>query len=429
MLNARDAANPRVLIAATLRWPLAARLAIAFRALNCPVQAWCQPGHPLEKTRAVERIHHSSTLAPQRSLRVAIRAAAPDLVIPCDDDAAIHLHGIHQRSDGGSEPLRRLIERSLGTPASCALATTRGELMRLAQGAGLRVPVTAQLRTPGDLDAWGACGGFPAVIKIDRSWGGLGVTVVRDLAQARAALHRATHPSALRALSRWLLRRDPSGLLRRLAGAQPGVTIQTYISGRPANRAVACWRGEVLAGINVVALRTLTPTGPASVVRVVENAEMADTARRLVRVLGLSGFCGLDFVVETSSGAAWLIEVNPRATPVCHLGRETGQDLPAALRARLLGKPTPASTKAIRAEPIALFPGELCRDPASPFLRASFHDVPWGESELVRDCLDAPWEERGLAARLRVQLSARAARGSFPFPARPGERVGGVARP
>ena len=32
-------ANPRLLLAATLRWPLAARLAIAFRKLGCPVQA------------------------------------------------------------------------------------------------------------------------------------------------------------------------------------------------------------------------------------------------------------------------------------------------------------------------------------------------------------------------------------------------------
>lgn len=397
---------PRILLVATLRWPLTARLAMAFASLGCPVEAWCPPGHPLEKTRAARRIHHAGALAPLRSLRAAIGDAAPDFIVPCDDDAALHLQRLH--ADAPSSALGRLVERSLGTPASCTLATVRGELMRMARAEGVRVPATERVATPDDLDAWAAQHRFPAVLKVDRSWGGFGVTIVQDLAQAHAALGQATRRSPWRALVQLLLRRDPSQLLR-LGGTHPGVTIQAFIAGVPANRAVACWQGEVLAGTSVVALQTRSPTGPATVVRAVANAEMAETAARLVRALGLSGLCGLDFVIEAATGAAWLIEVNPRATPICHLPLGAGRDLPAALHARLTGRAVRLDAPSISADVIAMFPGEWCRDPRSPYLGSAFHDVPWSETELVRDCVDLPWEERGLAARIRARLQPRRA--------------------
>lgn len=412
-------AHPRILLAATLRWPLAARLAIAFRSLECPVEAWCPVGHPLEKTLAVGRIHPGGVLAPQRTLHAAIRASAPDFVIPCDDGAALHLARLYQRSeaDASMAAVRRLIERSLGTPGSCALATTRGKLMRLAEAAGVRIPAAASLTAPGDLERWAARHGFPAVLKVDGSWGGLGVSVVGDLAQARKALHGATHPPAYRALLHLILRRDPSHLWGWLAAARPGMTVQAYIAGRPANCAVACWRGEVLAGISVVALQTQSAAGPASVVRIIENAEMSETARRLVRALGLSGFCGLDFVIEAATGAAYLIEINPRATPISHLALGAGHDLPAALHARLQGEPVGAARAPIGARPgcgdvIVMFPGEWQRNPLSPYLRSGFHDVPWAESGLVRECVALPWEERGIAARIRARLNPKRAAGA-----------------
>lgn len=406
----------RILLAATLRWPLAARLAIAFRKQGCAVEAWCPAGHPLERTRAVGRIHRGGALAPLSSLRAAIEGAAPDVVVPCDDDAALHLHHLHAglRAGGGAQALRALIERSLGTPASCETATARGALMSLAAGAGLRIPDGAPLATSADLDAWIKRRGLPAVLKADRSWGGRGVTVVRTIGEARAAWQRAMRPSAGRALSHLLLRRDASYLLRGLRGDRPALTVQALVPGRPANRAVACWQGEVLGGISVVALQTRTATGPTTVARVIENDEMAGAATRLVRALGLSGFCGFDFILDPA-GAAWLLEVNPRATPICHLSSGTGPDLPAALLARLRGAPAPPPRPVSGDGTIALFPGEWDRNPLSAHLRTAFHDVPWEEAELVRDCVAAPWEDRGLVARLRAWLyPTRPPRPAFP---------------
>ncbi len=428
-LHPRSKRGPRILLVATVRWTLAARLAIAFRSLGCPVQAWCPAGHPLEKTRAVDRFHRYRVLTPLRSLSAAIAAAAPDLIVPCDDDAALQLQQLHDSEQDGEVPerVRSAIRRSLGKPASCRLATARGELMDLARAEGVRIPAGGRLSSTADLDRWGAASGFPAVIKVDRSWGGRGVTVVRDSQQAHDALQNARSPSLLKALSHLVLRRDPSYLLQQgRMHVRPSVTVQKFIVGSPANRAVACWQGEVLAGISVMALQTQSPTGPATVVRIIDNVEMAEAARRLVRALGLSGFCGLDFVIGAATGAAYLIEVNPRATPISHLPLGAGHHLPIALFARLQGKPAPSIAPAIGNNVIAMFPGEWRRDPLSPYLRSAYHDVPWAEIALVRDGTGLPWEDRGMAARVKAYLSRKRSRGAPLFPMRSSPAIPGT---
>lgn len=410
----------RILVATTLRWAVAARLAIALDSLGCKVEAWCPAGHPLEQTRAAGRLHRASVLSPQQSLRRAIRAMQPDLVVPCDDESARLLDRLYHRSrpGGPAADLHRLIGRSLGVPTSCSLASRRGELMRRAAAMGIRSPETRELSSAAMLEDWLVQYGLPTVLKVDGSWGGQGVSIVHDVEQARAAYRRAIHPSWKRSLIELVLRRDPAPLLRQLGGREPVVTAQRFIKGRVANRAAACWHGEELAGTSVVALQTNGSTGPATVVQVIDSDEMAGASRRLIRSLGLSGLVGLDFVIEEGSGDAYLIEMNPRATPICHLALGAGYDLPVALIARLRGEDPPAAVARPLHEIVALFPGEWRRDHLSPYLSTAFHDVPWQEAALVDECVALPWEQRGAVARLRAWFKPGSAPSSPAFPAR-----------
>ena len=290
-------------------------------------------------------------------------------------------------------------------PRLVALATARGRLMALAAEEGVRVPETAVVTAPGELNAWLTQHGFPAAIKVDGTWGGQGVSVVRNHEQAQCAFGlMASRPAIVNAMARMLLERDPSFFLNSLKETRRSITLQDFIPGTPANRAVACWQGQVLAGISVEAIRTQHPTGPATVVRVIENPEMSEAVNRLVRRLGISGLWGVDFVLEALTGAAYLIEVNPRATPICHLPLGAGRNLPAALYAQLTGTSPLAPPAKIDHDVIAMFPGEWHRDPASPYLRTDYHDVPWDEPALIQDCLDRPWSERGLIARLWARM-------------------------
>jgi biotin carboxylase len=398
---ARSAASPapRILLVATLHWPTAARLAIAFAQLGCRVEAVCPPEHACARTRAVRGIHRYETFRSLPALRRAVDAAGPDLIIPCDDKAAAELHRLHAGAGGPAAEMKARIGRSLGSPAACALAMARNALAALARAEGIRVPPTTQPRDGDALDAWLGEHGLPAVIKIDGSWGGRGVTVVRRRDEAHRVLRvAAARPSMRRVLSCALLERDNAPLLSWLE-APRAVTVQAFVSGTPANRAVACWQGEVLAGISVAALRTQHPTGPATVVRIIDNAEMAEAARRLVRRLGVSGLWGIDFVLGAKDGAAYLIEANPRATPICHLALGPGRDLPAALCRQLAGGARRERATDIAGEVLALFPGEWRRDANSPYLASGYHDVPWTETDLIRDGVELPWGERGWLAR------------------------------
>ena len=420
--NSRRTAAPGILLTATLRWPIAARLAIVFADMGCRVEAVCPRQHPVTRTRAIRRIYPYAALSPLVSLRAAIDTAAPDLIIPCDDNAAVHLHRlyVHAGKEGPSaNALRVLIARSLGTPGACALAMSRGRLMALAAEEGVRIPESAIVGARGELHAWLSQHGFPAVIKADCTWGGQGVSIVRNHEEAQRAFSlMKSRPAIVNAAARMLRDRDPSCLLNALKEARRTVTLQKYIPGTPANRAVACWQGQVLAGASVEAIRTQHPTGPATVVQVIENPEMSEAVCRLMRRLGVSGLWGVDFVLDASTGAAYLIEANPRATPISHLPLGAGHDLPAALYAQLAGTAPRTTPATIDHDVIVMFPGEWHRDPASPYLRSEYHDVPWDEPGLIQDCIDRPWSERGLVARLwarmRPGLTRRATRRKDP---------------
>jgi len=409
--NSSRTAAPSILLTATLRWPIAARLAIAFAKMRCRVEAICPPQHPVTKTRAIRKTYPYAALKPLACLRAAIKSAAPDLIIPCDDDAAGHLHQLYVRAGQAglsANALRGPIARSLGAPEACVLARARGRLMALAAEEGLRIPETAVVAAPSELDAWLAQHGFPAVIKIDGTWGGQGVSIVHNHEEAWRVFGRmASRPAVVNAMARMLLDRDPSFLLNLLKEARRTVTLQDFIPGTPANRAVACWQGQVLAGISVEAIRTQHPKGPATVVRVIENPEMSEAVNRLVRRLGISGLWGADFILEASTGAAYLIETNPRATPICHLPLGAGQDLPAALYAKLTGNLPPTPPAMIDHDVIAMFPGEWHRNPASRHLHSDYHDIPWDEPGFIQDCIDRPWSERGVIARLWARTRAK----------------------
>jgi len=109
------AAAPRVaLLASTAWWPSTARIAMRFAALGWRVEALCPSGHPLHTTRAVARVHRYAALQPAAAWTAAITAAAPDLIVPCDDRAVAHLRDLHARPGIAATKLARVIARSLG---------------------------------------------------------------------------------------------------------------------------------------------------------------------------------------------------------------------------------------------------------------------------------------------------------------------------
>jgi ATP-grasp domain len=401
--------TPKVLLIDTNRWALSARLAIGLSDAGCHVSAVCpMPGHALSRTRAARKMFPYSGISPVESLVKAIQTVDPDIIIPCCERSLGHLHELHaqcRNNKTGDQRLGSLIERSLGDPSSYPVVTCRYELLKLASEEGVCVPRMSRVDSPEQLEAWLAQEPFPWVLKADGTWGGGGVKIVHAEGEVSPAFNDLARMFRLRrAVKRLFVNRDSFELRSWWKRKQHEVSVQAYIQGRPANCAVVSWKGRVLAGLGVEVVRSDGATGPANVVRVVNNPEMMFAAERIAARLHLTGFFGLDFVIEEGSSNAYLIEMNPRTTPLCHFRLGRDRDMVASLRAQLSGQPYLENPPITKSELIAYFPQPELSD--NSLLHDCFYDVPEGEPELVQELL-RPFPSRTLLFRFFTWLSRR----------------------
>jgi hypothetical protein len=402
---------PKVLLTDTNRWASPARIAIGLAKAGCRVSAVCPTrGHPLLATRVVQETFPYSGLRPLESLVAAVEAIDPQIIIPCDDRGVQHLHELYARARGqgaSGRGVANLIEYSLGSAESYPIVSARCDFLKIAAEEGVRIPDTKLLKKVDDLESWHAEHGFPWVLKGDGTFGGKGVRIAHTPAQAENFFWEITRMfGAPRAVKRAIVNRDLFWLRPWWNDYRPTISVQSYIQGCPANCAFVCWKGEVLAGIGVEVVSSEGLTGPAVVVRVVDNPEMMLAAERVARRLRLSGFFGLDFMIEDGSGATYMIEMNPRCTPLSHLQLGTGRDMIEALCAQLSGRPVREMPSVTQNDMIAYFPQAWHRK--SELLQSSFQDIPRGEPDLVQDLL-RPWPERSLLYRAASKITDLAA--------------------
>jgi len=383
--------KPKVLLAATTNWFSTARLASSLAKVGFTVEAVCPAGNPIGRTRAAPRTYAYRGLAGAASFQRAILAARPDLVIPCDTLSSAHLYGLYDapRCSGESaRTIQELLERSLGDRASFPILADRSKFIALAREQGIAAPEMVPMATAAELKAWCAGHSFPAVLKTNGSSGGAGVQFVSSPAEAERVYRLLDSPPlASRAMSRAILDRDFTLVMPCLRRKRPVVNMQGFIAGRDATIQVACWQGKVTASVAAEVLQVWEARGPSTVLRLIDNREMAETASRIVCKLRLSGLHGFDFVIEESTGKAYVIEANPRATQICHLRLGPGRDMPASLYAFVTGEPLGEDPGVTNRDVIALFPQAWVQNPDSEYLQSGYHDVPWDEPDLVRACM------------------------------------------
>jgi hypothetical protein len=345
----------------------------------------------------LERVYRYAGTSSLSSLRNALYESQPELIVPCDDGSVLQLHALHS----AEPPLRALIERSLGPPGAYATLESRYEFLEMAQQLGIRVPHTRPVHTVEDLADWHDDMGDAAVIKVDGESGGNGVRMTNSFDESVLAWQQLREPcSTASALKRLVIDRDPLALwLRNRVWA---TTVQELIPGRPANSMFACWRGELLAVVSVIVVAAVGPTGAALVIRVIQDERLRRAAKLIAARLKLSGFYGLDFVIEAGTGEPYLIEMNPRCTQIGHIEFPGTGSVAGALCAVLRGDPSPIAETAVPPrDQVALFPQAQAAGPTfRAMIEASFHDVPHDEPGLARELMLTSWPRRHLLARL-----------------------------
>ncbi len=373
----------KVLLAATIDRPATARIAGALARLGCHVDVLCPHEAPVCHSRYVNLRHPYRALSPLTALRDALSITRPNLAIPCDERALAHMLKLIAQEPQSREAA--CLARSLGAPQNYASLTSRAHFMDACRELGIAVPETRALERESDLDAALESLGLPAVLKTDGSWGGEGVVIAETREQAHAAWRKLSQPaSALRSLARALIRSDAHHLHSAMAKpARPKISIQTYVSGNPATTSFACWQGDVVGLVHTDVVATTSATGPASVVQRADRPAMDEAACAVARRFGLSGLHGLDFM-RNAQGKLFLVEINPRATQTSYLAFGKGRDPLCGLVQAASGKNCRPRTASSNNPLVALFPQEWSRNPASPYLKTAFHDIPWDDPDLLR---------------------------------------------
>ena len=299
---------------------------------------------------------------------------SPRLLLPCDEMAVRLLFELALDPPDGlpadvAKKLSELIAFSLGDRRHYAVSIDKTLLPRAAEEIGVSMPPGT---VAGSLDegvAFAEAQGYPVVVKRRFGFAGAGLAIVRSRGEMEDAMRR-------------LMRRDQLDL-----GAQDasGVLVQAFVTGPHISQAVVSLDGETLAGFaweRFAATRAVA--GQSTVLRPVDSPETRRSTERLCRALSISGFSNMQFVIDASTNAAHLLEINRRIVTHTHLGHRFGADLAQALYDRLTGRaPTPKSIDlAGEATPVVVFPREWLNDPASPHLREYPVDAPWDDPAL-----------------------------------------------
>lgn len=404
--------SPSILLFATTWWPLSTRLAVRLRNLGASVSALVPRHHMMQAASGLTAIHRLRPLSIPQSIRRAIFVSRPDLIVPTDDTAVWLLHDIAQRFP----ELTSLIERSLGLREHYGTLSSRRQFLALAQSLGILCPLTSQLQSSARLDAIVAQSQFPVVLKNDGTSGGYGVVIARNADQLRRGYRLLLrHRLPLRKFKRLLINGDVASLYHADSYPPDEITTQSFIPGTPANGLFVAQRGQILAHLAVRVERALSETGASVVVERIHHPGMLAAAEKLAARLELSGFFGLDFILNAETGEPWLLEINPRATQLCHIPLtsllDPSQNAFATLADAIYFVAAGHAPPQLPQQPIharfAFFPQALTLASDDSVLASAVLDRPDEEPELVAELLRPAWPQRRPWLRLYNRMLRR----------------------
>lgn len=371
-----------LLVATATKWLAAAQMPGALNRAGFEVALLAPRGSLAEKSRYLAKVGHLAANATPFdwvfAFAAMVKATSPRLVVPCDDTAVRLLQMLALSPPPGIKPgihgeLRALVRESLGNPEHFRTSVDKARLPAAAEALGVRVPPYAIAAGVDAAQAFAAKRGYPVVLKRSHGAAGEWVAIVSDPGELARTYARFAAAKTI-----------------DLDGRGDGsILVQAHVAGKVFSQAMAAWQGTVLAGFVREKLVTHPPLGPATVVRCARMPEIRRFSDQLAIGLGMSGFFGLEYIVDAGTGEAYLLEINRRATPATPLGSMIGVDLCAALHAAVNGQPPPGRGDLDPGEEhwITHFPQEWLRDPQSRYLRDFRVDAPWDDPEVMEAML------------------------------------------
>jgi glutathione synthase/RimK-type ligase-like ATP-grasp enzyme len=361
-------------------WLSSARLPRALKSAGLEVVALCGSASPLRLTRHISSqiiLDEATELVEQ--LERIVEDYSPIAVIPSDEQTVRHLHAI-VTTGSGSLRLLELLRRSLGDSHSYETVSSKWATAELARRLDILVPRQSLVRTVAEAIAFARDVGFPIILKREDTYGGMGCIVCRSEGQTWRAIARLRFGPLLH---RRMRSRRTAGAWEVALHSREAFIVQRYQEGPLAFSACVASNGRMISGLTVIAERVNpAPTGASTVVRALERPDLLEISAKLIEATGCSGFIGFDFILDGKTDQPYLLEINPRVTPLCQVSGLLGTDLCAAFAESFAGIPARTPTRRTT-DCVAFFPDEWLRDPASAYFKTAYHDIPVDDESLI----------------------------------------------
>lgn len=378
-----SAPAPTILIATIgMEYVAPARMPRELKAAGFRVAMLAPEGAWATRTQYIDMLAHipqRASLATWADVIMQLRQKIdPAYVLPGDDATMRALMTIAATvpadvPQSTRDAILPLIARSLGDPAHYLASVDKAGLLDIAHREGIDIPpgaavdgIDGALRVAREL-------GYPLIVRPTVGTAGRGVSMCEDETTLRAAL------AGLPAATRWTE-----------SGAR--AVVQRVLTGARYNRAFVAWQGREIAGYTREGLeRWPNALGAASVTRFVTRPGVAAANARLAQAIGITGFAGATYIIDSASDRACLIEINRRIVPATHAGRLAGVDLAAAFLCAVRGDQWtgPVDAPAARQQTVALFPQEWLRDRSGASFERWPVDAPWDDPRLFVAMLGA----------------------------------------
>lgn len=368
-------------------WIGISRLPFALQNEGFKVIALCPKGSYLAKTQYVDKKYVFSNRVQFRNLFLkALRKDTIDLVIPGGDLAASYfgqIMGTRFLLPFLSKKNKQLLEKSCGAPQALTTLGNKSKLQQLAAENNIQSPQNMLLDSSEQAMSESQNRTFPLVLKSDYGVAGSGVRIcenAEDLQKSYREIDQgAKSKKPLNQVKNWIKRQ----LLLPVFIREQGVSMQNYIQGTPCMHGVYAYEGEVLSSVTVLKVACYpNETSPSSAVKTIQHPQIKKDVSRLVDLTGLSGFASFDFIVDDNN-EAYILECNPRPTPIAHISHLLGGNLCAMVHKHLGGNTGKSPYPEVEHSLIALFPNELKRDKESINIKNGFHDIPFADKGLM----------------------------------------------
>jgi hypothetical protein len=378
--------KPKILIVTFENWVAIARLPKALQRAGFEVAVICPENSYIGTTRYLDRLFtYDSRCGETGVLKLILESLEvwdTQLIVPGDERTLLFFHKMIQTDREGTlldGALEDLIF-SFGNLDWHVEAVSKRLTLQTATRLGIRTPRFAR---PLSLPHAVSCAnkfGWPVVLKKSTSFAGQGVWFCKNEEELTVTYHEFSEPGQWDVIPMLYSLRSSSPT-RRTCISDESFTVNEAIHGTPAAVAVVAANGKTLGAVAALKVKCHPDAkSPSSVMRFINNDTMLEAAQKLVRHWSATGFIGFDFIID-ENGAAYLLECNPRPTPLSYLGAQCGCDLCLCLCQFLTGGTIPSPT-APRQEFVAHFPNEWQRDNESSYLHEGYHDVPWDDPAL-----------------------------------------------